>query len=94
MSQTFPHCLPIKNFNPTLNWSSALCFGRFMQTPLWQIQVKKMKTTLLEKTRPAKKWILPALVLALLLSGCSTLPGATLTIDPQSSEPTKVTSGV
>jgi len=62
-----------------------------------------MNKTMLEKIRPAKgslkrfaapKQVLLLVVLGLLLSGCSTLPGVSLTIDPQSSEPTKVTSGV
>lgn len=62
-----------------------------------------MKAAMFEKIRPAKgsmkrftvqNRILLLILLGLLLSGCSTLPGATLTIDPQSSDPTKVTSGV
>ena len=34
------------------------------------------------------------LVLTILLSGCTTAPGVSLTIDPQASEPQQVTSGV
>jgi len=46
---------------------------------------------------PAIKIILcfvSILILTLLMSGCSTAPGVSLTIDPQSAEPQQVTSGV
>lgn len=54
-----------------------------------------MKTSMYKKIFTRKRMLRVLLVvLVLLLSGCATLPGATLTIDPQSPEPTKVTSGV
>lgn len=54
-----------------------------------------MKTSMYKKIFTRRRMLRVLLVvLVLLLSGCATLPGASLTIDPQSPEPTKVTSGV
>ena len=47
--------------------------------------------------RPSKKTLLSIgfiLLLGVLMSGCATAPGVSLTVDPQASDPQQVTSGV
>lgn len=48
-------------------------------------------------SRPSKKTLLSIgfiLLLGVLMSGCATAPGVSLTVDPQASDPQQVTSGV
>jgi flagellar biosynthetic protein FliP len=58
---------------------------------------KVLKDRCSNNRRPSIKIILffaLILVLTVLVSGCSTVPGVSLTVDPQSAEPQQVTSGV
>ena len=59
--------------------------------------VKFLKNRVSGFGRPSKKTLFSIgliLLLGLLMSGCATAPGVSLTIDPQASEPQQVTSGV
>jgi flagellar biosynthesis protein FliP len=56
-----------------------------------------LKSKVVKFNRPSKKTLLVLVIVltfVLLVSGCATAPGVTLTVDPQASEPQQVTSGV
>ena len=58
---------------------------------------KVLRSRALNLKRPSNKallGILLILIVGLFLSGCTTVPGVSLTIDPQAAEPQQVTSGV
>lgn len=61
------------------------------QTPLSPTIHSDQKTK-----RPASRWLIPVLILifGILLTSCSTAPGVSLTIDPQSQQPKQITTGV
>src|SRR6185369_6878103 len=62
-----------------------------------KLSSKISKTKVQNSRYPLKKAVLYLgliLIFGLLVSGCTTAPGVSLTIDPQSSQPQQVTSGV
>jgi flagellar biosynthetic protein FliP len=68
-----------------------------LNTLSYKIGLKASKAKANHDRRPSSKLILCfvfILILTLLMAGCSTAPGVSLTIDPQAAEPQQVTSGV
>src|SRR5690349_6838157 len=63
--------------------------------PAIGIKITRLKASLLNSSRNRVLVSLAfVLILALLVSGCSAVPGVSLTVDGQSPEPKQVTSGV